>query len=125
MLSYQSPNSHIDPREFFVLGFDASQFMADEMFSLNDEPKTKPAILSQTGTTGAISLTSRPPPQSKKPSIDLEQARRRAAARERRLKQQQKEKKLAEEAAAAAKEAEAERGDSESSYASVRSAYIL
>lgn len=89
---------------------------------LDEEPKTKPAILAQTGTTGAVSLAQRPQPQSKKPSIDLEQARRRTAARERRLKQQLKEKKLAEQAAAAAADTvESERAESESSYASVRS----
>ena len=86
------------------------------------EQSKKPAILAQTGTTSGVSMSARPLPQSKKPSINLEQARKRAAARERKLKQQLKERLLEEEKEKVKEDEDdnEDRVESETSSASVR-----
>lgn len=83
------------------------------MMEIPTEVTTKPAILAKTGTTSTISFTERPQPQSKQPSINLEQARRRAAVRkeQERLKKKQKEEISG---------VEEDRAESETSSASLR-----
>jgi len=78
----------------------------------------KPAILSQTGTTGGVSFTVRPQKPTKNASVDLEKLRQRAAAKEKKARVE----KLKAAKATAPSEAEVteSRVSSEASSASIR-----
>lgn len=84
---------------------------------------TKPAILTQTGTSSKINiskLSERPEPPEKKPSIDLAQPKKKAAARELRLKQERKKKELLEAEKARSEAVADDRAPSDTSSTSVR-----